>query len=138
MAPKCSERSVIIHVFIHKGPEAQRGYAGCPGSHRSERRPEAFDPKCLLLGGGTWKQVLKELMGLTAGEAGEPGLRGTRESVGPGLAGAGRGELGGEKGRLSKAAGQRRVWDWLPRSGASKTPKQKGSWPRVEGTLRNP
>lgn len=66
LAPKCSERSVIIHVFIHKGPEAQSGYAGCPGSHRSERRPEAFDPKCLL-GGQTWKQVLKELMGSDCG-----------------------------------------------------------------------
>lgn len=31
-------------------------------------------------------------------EAGELGLRGKRESVGTGLAGAGRGELGGEQG----------------------------------------
>lgn len=90
--------------------------------HTGVRRDQSFDPKCLLLGGGTWKQVLKELMGLTAGEAGELGLRGKGESVGPGLAGAGRGELGRDQGRLSKAAGKRRVWDWLPRSGSSKTP----------------
>lgn len=96
--------------------QGTQGHTGVRGGQRLLIQSACF------FGGGTWKQVLKELLGLTAGEAGELGLRGRRQSVGPGLAGAGRGELGGEKGLLNKGTGKRRVWDRLPRSGSSKTP----------------
>lgn len=105
MAPKYSESSVVIHIFAHVGPKAQRGYAVCSGSHRSTGRP-----KCLLLEEVTWKEVLKKVMSWICGEAGEPRLKGMSESLGGWPAGPGGNQPGWETGKMREGVAEQSCW----------------------------